>query len=73
MVLCHVGSATRLRDVAVTVQRALRYYDTRHSSTLQRGRRHRKGFGPPRGRCCGRERGGIGICAKGSVGHVVRR
>ena len=45
---------------------------TRCSGTLQRERRHSKGFGTPRG-VYGRERGAIATRAKGSVGYVVRR
>ena len=37
------------------------------------GRKHRKGFGSPRGGCGGRKRGAIGMRAKGRVRHAVHR
>ena len=66
------GLRQRRSTVAVTVQRVLRCCDTRHPSTVQRGRRHREGIDSPLG-CGGRKRGAIAMRAKVGVGHVVRR
>ena len=41
----HSGTATRLRAIAVTVQRVLRCCVTRRTGTLQQRRSHHLGFG----------------------------